>query len=91
MDETDDSPPWWDKLACREAEVFRKLGVGFSVEDTRAGALLGDARLNYPKHDPLSAVARTLWDVLSTRFVGAAIGRVEIIAEGSFDDSVPNG
>lgn len=82
------SPPWWDMLACREAEVFRKLGIGFSAEDTPGGAFLVDARLHYPEADPLSAVARTLWDVLSTRFVRAATGRVEIIAEGSFDDSV---
>jgi hypothetical protein len=82
------SPPWWDMLACREAEVFRKLGIGFSAEDTPGGAFLVDARLNYPEADPLSAVARTLWEVLSARFVRAAAGRVEIIAEGSFDDSV---
>jgi hypothetical protein len=83
-----DSPRWWDKLSCREAEVFRKLGIGFSVEDTPGGAFLVNARLNYREDDPLSIVARTLWEVLSTRFVCAAIGRVEIIAEGSFNDSV---
>ena len=83
-----DSPLWWDKLSCREAEVFRKLGIGFSVEDTPGGAFLVNARLNYREDDPLSMVARTLWEVLSTRFVCAAIGRVEIIAEGSFNDSV---
>jgi hypothetical protein len=89
MDEAaSDSPRWWDKLSCREAEVFRKLGIGFSVEDTPGGEFLVNARLNYPDHDPLSAVARTLWEVLSTRFVCAAIGRVEIIAEGSFNESV---
>lgn len=85
---TSDGPRWWDKLSFREAEVFRKLGIGFSVEDTPGGEFLVNLRLNYPEHDPLSVVARTLWEVLSTRFVCAAIGRVEIIAEGSFDDSV---
>jgi hypothetical protein len=89
MDEAaSDSPQWWDKLSCREAEVFRKLGIGFSVEDTPGGGFLVNARLHYPEHDPLSAVARKLWEVLSARFVRAAIGRVEIIAEGSFNDSV---
>jgi hypothetical protein len=89
MDEAaSDGPRWWDKLAFREAEVFRKLGIGFSVEDTPGGAFLVNLRLNYPEHDPLSAIARTLWEVLSTRFVSAATGRVEIIAEGSFNDSV---
>jgi hypothetical protein len=89
MDEgASDSPLWWDKLSCREAEVFRKLGIGFTLEDTLGGAFLADARLNYPEHDPLSAAARTLWEVLSTRFVCAATGRIEVIAEGSFNDSV---
>jgi hypothetical protein len=89
MDEAaSNSPRWWDKLSCREAEVFRKLGIGFSVEDTLGGEFLVNARLNYPERDPLSAVARTLWEVLSTRFVCAAKGRIEIIAEGSFNDSV---
>lgn len=89
IDETaSGSPPWWDMLSCREAEVFRKLGIGFSVEDTPGGAFLVDRRLSYPEADPLSAVARTLWEVPSARFVRAAAGRVEIIAEGSFDDSV---
>ncbi len=89
MDEAaSDSPLWWDKLSCREAEVFRELGIGFSVEDTPGGEFLVNARLNYPAHDPLSAVARNLWEVLSTRFACGTIGRVEIIAEGSFNASV---
>jgi hypothetical protein len=54
MDEAaSDGPRWWDKLAFREAEVFRKLGIGFSVEDTPGGAFLVNLRLNYPEHDPL--------------------------------------
>lgn len=89
IDETAaDSGQWWDKLSCREAEVFRKLGIGFSVDDTAGGKFLASARLNYPDGDPLLAVAQTLWEELSTRFVRAAAGRVEVIAEGSFDDSV---
>jgi len=68
--------------------VFRKLGIGYSVEDTPGGEFLVNARLNYPEHDALSKVARNLWEVLSARFVRAALGRVEVIAEGSFDESV---
>lgn len=83
-----DGPLWWDKLSVREAEVFRKLGIGFTLEDTQAGAFLTEARLYYPEHDPLSAVARTLWEALSVRFVRAARGRIELIAEGSLEDSV---
>lgn len=89
LDEADsNSPIWWDKLSWREGEVFRKLGIGFSLEDTLGGEFLANARLNYPEHDSLSAVARNLWEMLSTRFVHAAIGRIEIIAEGAFPESV---
>jgi len=85
---TPDGPRWWDKLSCREAEVFRELGIAFRLEDTTGGDFLLSSRLNYPENDPLFVVARNLWDVLSSRFAGAATGRVEIIAEGAFTDSV---
>lgn len=85
---TPDGPKWWDKLSCREAEVFRALGIACSLEDTTGGEFLISLQLNYPENDPLFVVARNLWDVLSSRFVGAAIGRIEIIAEGAFNDSV---
>lgn len=89
MDESDAaSERWQDKLACYEAEVFRKLGIGFTVEDTPGGAFLVAARLHYAEGDPLHAVARHLWEVLSRRFVQAARGRIEIIAEGALQDSV---
>lgn len=89
IDETaSDSPLWWDKLSCDEAELFRKLGLGFSVEDTFGGKFLVASQLNYPEHDPRAAVVRELWEVLSARFVGAASGRIEIIVEGSFESSV---
>lgn len=85
---TPDGPKWWDKLSCREAEVFRALGIACCLEDTTGGEFLISLRLNYPENDPLFVVARSLWDVLSSRFVGAATGRIEIIAEGAFNDSV---
>lgn len=85
---TPDGPRWWDKLSCREAEVFRALGIAFRLEDTTGGEFLISSRLNYPENDPLFVVARNLWDVLSGRFAGAATGRIEIIAEGAFNDSV---
>lgn len=85
---TPEGPRWWDKLSCHEAEVFRSLGIACSLEDTTGGAFLINLRLNYPGDDPLLAVARNLWDVLSSRFVGAATGRIEVIAEGAFNDSV---
>jgi hypothetical protein len=89
MDEaTPDGSKWWDKLSCREAEVFRALGIACCLEDTTGGEFLIGSHLNYPEKDPLFLVARNLWDVLSSRFAGAATGRIEIIAEGAFNDSV---
>jgi hypothetical protein len=85
---TPDGPKWWDKLSCREAEVLRALGIAFRLEDTTGGEFLINSQLNYPENDPLFVIARNLWDVLSSRFAGAAIGRIEIIAEGAFNDSV---
>lgn len=85
---TPDGPRWWDKLSCREAEVFSALGIACRLEDTSGGKFLISSRLNYPENDPLFVVARNLWDVLSSRFAGAATGRIEIIAEGAFNDSV---
>lgn len=82
------SQKWWDKLACREAEVFAKLGISCRLEDTPGGQFLLSARLTYPEDDPLSLIARELWEVLSIRFVSAATGRIEIIAEGAFTDGV---
>jgi len=81
-------PRWWDKLACREAEVFSQLRLSCRLEDTPGGQFLVDARLHYPEDDPLSSVARELWETLSIRFVRAATGRVEIIAEGAFAEGV---
>jgi hypothetical protein len=92
MDEGDAaSPMWWDKLASREAEVFRTLGLCRSLEDTPGGQFLIAARVDYPEDDPLASVIRTLWEKLSARFVAVASGRVEIIAEGSFAESVFRG
>jgi hypothetical protein len=85
---TPDGPRWWDKLSCREAEVFRALGIACRLEDTTGGEFLISSQLNYPENDPLFVVARNLWDVLSSRFAGAATGRIEIIAEGAFNDSL---
>jgi hypothetical protein len=79
---------WWDNLAPHEAEVFRHLGIGYSLEDTVGGQALINEGLNYAEDDPLLVVAQELWDTLSIRFVSAASGRVEIIAEGSFAESV---
>ena len=83
-----DSMKWWDKLSCREAEVFRALGIAYCLEDTTGGEYLVNLQLNYPETDPLFIVVRNLWDILSSRFAGAATGRIEIIAEGAFNDSV---
>ncbi|WP_306546015.1 hypothetical protein [Desulfobulbus sp.] len=85
---TPDGPKWWDKLSCREAEVFRELGIACRLEDTTGGEFLISLQLNYPENDLLYMVARNLWDVLSSRFASAATGRIEIIAEGAFNDSV---
>lgn len=83
-----DGPKWWDKLSCREAEVLRVLGIAWSLEDTTGGEFLISSQLNYPENDPLFVVAQNLWNILSSRFAGAATGRTEIIAEGAFNDSV---
>jgi hypothetical protein len=89
LDEQNPSGPiWWDKLSCREAEVFGKLGIAWRLEDTPGGQVLLGAQLNYPEDDPLRSVAQQLWEVLSRRFVNAAHGRIEIIAESAFTDSV---
>ncbi|MDP3281932.1 MAG: hypothetical protein U1D41_16120 [Nitrosomonas sp.] len=85
---TPDGPKWWDKLSCREAEVLRTLGVAWSLEDTPGGEFLLSLQLNYPETDPLFVIVRNLWDILSSRFAGSATGRIEIIAEGAFNDSV---
>ncbi len=85
---TPDGPKWWDKLSCREAEVFRALGVAYCLEDTPGGEFLISLQLNYPETNPLFVIVRNLWDILSSRFAGAATGRIEIIAEGAFSDSV---
>jgi hypothetical protein len=82
------SPRWWDKLACHEAEVFAKLGLSCRLEDTPGGQFLLSARLTYPEDDPLSSIARELWEVLSIRFVSAVTGHIEIIAEGAFTEGV---
>lgn len=83
-----DGPKWWDKLSCCEAEVFSALGLACRLEDTVGGKFLVSLQLYYPDNDPLFVVARNLWDVLSSRFVDAATGCIEIIAEGAFNDSV---
>jgi len=89
IDETaPDGSKWWDKLSCREAEVFRALGIACCLEDTTGGEFLISLQLNYPETDPLFVVVRNLWDILSSRFAGAATGRIEIIAEGAFNESV---
>ncbi|GAA0359735.1 hypothetical protein GCM10009092_24930 [Bowmanella denitrificans] len=89
INETDpNGPMWWDKLSCLEVDVFRGLGLAFSLEDTQGGRFLHDLQLNYPQNDPLSAVARGLWDALSCRFAAAVTGCIEVIAEGAFDDGV---
>src|SRR5262249_12380574 len=48
---------WWDKLACREAEVFRALGLAQTLEDTPGGKYMLGLGLNYPEADPLCAIA----------------------------------
>ena len=83
-----DGPKWWDKLSCREAEVFRILGIAYCLEDTTGGEFLINMQLNYPETDPLFMIVRNFWDILSSRFAGSATGRIEIIAEGAFNDSV---
>lgn len=89
LDEAEpDGTKWWDKLACREAELFSALGIACRLEDTPGGEFLGALQLNYRDGDPLFAVANDLWVALSHRFAGAATGRVEIICEGAFENSV---
>lgn len=85
---TPGGPKWWDKLSCREAEVFSALGIACRLEDTPGGQFLINLQLNYRDNDPLFEIAKDLWSTLSRRFACAAAGRVEIIAEGAFDDSV---
>lgn len=83
-----DGPKWWDKLSCLEAELFSALGIACRLEDTPGGEFLSSSQLNYQDSDPLFTVAKDLWSVLSRRFASAATGRVEIICEGAFEDSV---
>lgn len=79
---------WWDKLSCREAELFSALGISRRLEDTPGGGLLSTLQLNYDDGDPLFTVAKELWAILSHRFASVANGRVEVICEGAFVDSV---
>lgn len=89
LDETEPGgSTWWDKLSCREAELFSALGIACRLEDTPAGEFLASLQLNYRDDDPLFAVAKDLWAMLSSRFAGTAAGRVEIISEGAFENSV---
>lgn len=81
-------PKWWDKLSCREAELFSALGIACRLEDTPGGEFLVRKQLNYREDDPLFAIAQSLWADLSHRFAGAIVGRVEIICEGAFEESV---
>ena len=37
-----DDPKWWDKLSCREAEVFRAVVIAFCLEDTTLDQLAID-------------------------------------------------
>lgn len=83
-----DSSTWWDKLACREAELFSALGIACRLEDTEGGDFLNSLQLNYLENDPLFTVANDLWASLSRRFAGAVVGRVEVICEGAFENSV---
>ncbi|GMV30964.1 MAG: hypothetical protein AMXMBFR59_30890 [Rhodanobacteraceae bacterium] len=83
-----DGPTWWDKLACREAELFSALGIAWRLEDTAGGDFLSSLQLNYRDDDPLLAVAHEMWASLSRRFASVAIGRVEVICEGAFESSV---
>jgi hypothetical protein len=87
-EEAPTGPKWWDKLSCREAELFSALGVSCRLEDTPGGDYLVQKRLNYREDDPLFTVAQSLWADLSHRFAGATVGRVEIICEGAFEESV---
>ncbi|WP_257385535.1 hypothetical protein [Tahibacter caeni] len=83
-----DGSKWWDKLSCREAELFSALAIACRLEDTPAGEFLTALQLNYRDDDPLFNMAKDLWGTLSHRFAGAAAGRVEIICEGAFENSV---
>ena len=79
---------WWDKYAPLDAGVFRKLGLAVSVEDTPCGRYLLGLDLNFAPDDPLVAMPRSLWEVVSARFAQAARGRVEILVEGAWEDGV---
>ncbi len=83
-----DGSKWWDKLSCREAELFSALGIACRLEDTPGGEFLSALQLNYREDDPLFAVVKDLWATLSHRFAGVATGRVEVICEGAFENSV---
>ncbi len=79
-------PFWWDKLAPLDVKVFRDLGLAVSVEDTPCGRYMDDLRLS-----PLTPVYRVAWELISGRFAEAARGRVEILAEGAWEDGVFRG
>jgi len=81
-------PKWWDKLSCRDAELFSALEIACRLEDTDGGQFLARLQLHYEDTDPLFAVANDLWAILSHRFAAATTGRVEIICEGAFENSV---
>ncbi len=92
LDETASSGPyWWDKLAPLGAQVFRQLGLAVSVEDTPCGRHLLGLGPDPSPHDPFAAVLRNIWEVVSRRFAEAARGRVEILAEGAWEDGVFRG
>jgi hypothetical protein len=81
-------PKWWDKLSCQEAALFSALGICCRLEDTPGGDFLVHKKLHYREEDPLFAIVQGIWADLSHRFAAAAVGRVEIICEGAFEESV---
>lgn len=89
LDESvDGSPLWWDKHAPLSAEVFRKLGLASSVEDTPCGQFILGLRLDPAPSDPFAVFLQEIWKTVSGRFAKAVRGRVEVIAEGSWEDGV---
>jgi hypothetical protein len=82
---------WWDKHAPLDAKVFRDLGLAVSVEDTPCGRYVVDLGLNPAPDDPLTAVLQNVWEIVSARFAESARGRVEILAEGAWEDGVFRG
>jgi hypothetical protein len=50
-----------------------------------------DLGLDPSPNDPFAAVIRNVWEVVSRRFAEAARGRVEILAEGAWEDGVFRG